>query len=119
MSKFVGYICSLCGAEYAPGEATYTCPKDGGNLDVVLDYVSIKAKYQPEDLLSRTDSSLWRFLPLLPVPVPKGDSTPLHAAGGTPVFRLTSLAEKLGLQRVWVKDESRNPTASLQDRHSA
>jgi len=119
MAKFVGYICSLCRTEYAPDEVTYTCPKDGGNLDVVLDYDSIKAKYQPEDILSRTDSSLWRFLPLLPVPVPRGDSTALHAAGGTPVFRLARLAEKLGLQNLWLKDESKNPTASFKDRASA
>jgi len=119
MSKFVGYVCSLCRTEYAPGEVTYTCPKDGGNLDVVLDYDSIKNKYQPEDILSRADSSLWRYLPLLPVSEPEGDSTPLHAAGGTPVFRLTRLAEKLGLQNLWLKDESKNPTASFKDRASA
>ena len=119
MSKFVGYVCSLCRTEYAPGEVTYTCPKDGGNLDVVLDYDSIKNKYEPEDILSRADSSLWRYLPLLPVSEPEGDSTPLHAAGGTPVFRLTRLAEKLGLQNLWLKDESKNPTASFKDRASA
>ncbi len=38
MNKFVGYRCSLCGEEYSPDAVTYTCPKDGGNLDVVLDY---------------------------------------------------------------------------------
>src|SRR5215204_1356222 len=119
MGKFVGYICSLCRTEYAPGEVTYTCPKDGGNLDVVLDYDAIKAKYQPEDILSRHDPSLWRYLPLLPVPVPPGESTPLHAAGGTPVFRLPRLAAKLGLQNLWLKDESKNPTASFKDRASA
>lgn len=119
MGKFLGYICSLCGTEYAPGEVTYTCPKDGGNLDMVLDYVSIKAKYQPEDILSRNDPSLWRYLPLLPVSEPEGDATPLHAAGGTPVFKLTALAGKLGLQNLWLKDESKNPTASFKDRASA
>jgi len=119
MGKFVGYICSLCRTEYAPGEVTYTCPKDGGNLDVVLDYEAIKSKYQPEDILSRTDPSLWRYRPLLPVTMPEGDSTPLHAVGGTPVFKLNSLAEKMGLQSLWLKDESRNPTASFKDRASA
>ncbi|HET9908387.1 MAG TPA: threonine synthase [Anaerolineales bacterium] len=119
MNKFVGYRCSLCGEEYSPVDVTYTCPKDGGNLDVVLDYDAIKNKYQPEDLLSRTDPSLWRFLPLLPVSEPEGESTPLRAAGGTPVFELTSLAKKLGLQNLWLKDESRNPTASFKDRASA
>jgi len=119
MNKFVGYRCSLCGEEYSPVEVTYTCPKDGGNLDVVLDYDAIKNKYQPEDLLSRTNPSLWRFLPLLPVAEPEGEATPLHVAGGTPVVRLSSLAEKLGLQNLWLKDESYNPTASFKDRASA
>jgi threonine synthase len=119
MNKFIGYVCSLCKTEYAPDEVTYTCPKDGGNLDVMLDYLSIKAKYQPEDILSRHDASLWRYLPLLPVSEPAGEATPLHAAGGTPVFKLTSLAQKLGLENLWLKDESRNPTASFKDRASA
>lgn len=119
MDKFLGYRCSLCGTEYSPTEVAYTCPKDGGNLDVVLDTDSIKTKYQPEDLRSRNDPSLWRYLPLLPVGEPEGDSTPLHAAGGTPIFKLTSVAKKHGLQNLWLKDESRNPTASFKDRASA
>jgi threonine synthase len=119
MAKFIGYRCSLCGAEYSPTDVTYTCPKDQGNLDVVLDYDAIRSKYKPEDIFSRNDSSLWRFLPLLPVSEPEGDATPLHAAGGTPVFGLTRLCEKLGLQNLWLKDESRNPTASFKDRASA
>ena len=119
MKKFIGYRCSLCGTEYAPAEVTYTCPKDGGNLDVVLDYKSIRKKFQPEDITSRGDASLWRYLPLLPVNEPQGASTPLHAAGWTPVFALPRLAEKLGLKHLWLKDESRNPSASFKDRASA
>lgn len=119
MRKFLGYRCSLCGTEYSPAEVTYTCPKDGGNLDVVLDYKSIRKKFQPEDITSRGDASLWRYLPLLPVSEPQGASTPLHAAGWTPVFALPRLAEKLGLQHLWLKDESRNPSASFKDRASA
>jgi threonine synthase len=119
MTKFLGYRCSLCGKEYSPSEITYTCPKDDGNLDVILDYEGLRKKYQPEDITSRDDPSLWRYLPLLPVPEPPGNSTPLHAAGGTPVFALPRLAGKLGLQNLWLKDESRNPTASFKDRASA
>jgi threonine synthase len=119
MNKFTGYRCSLCGTEYLPGQVTYTCAKDGGNLDVVLDYESIKKKYQPEDIISRNESSLWRYLPLLPVDEPEGNSTPLHAAGWTPVFALPRLAGKLNLKHLWLKDESRNPTASFKDRASA
>jgi threonine synthase len=119
MNKFVGYRCSLCGEQYSPADITYTCPKDGGNLDVLLDYEAIKNKYKPEDILSRSDPSLWRFLPLLPVQEPPGAMTPLHIAGGTPVYGLARLAGKLGLKSLWLKDESRNPTASFKDRASA
>lgn len=119
MDKFVGYRCSLCGKEYLPGQVTYTCPTDGGNLDVVLDYKSIRHKYNAEDITFRSDASLWRYLPLLPVQDPGGEATPLRAVGWTPVFSLPRLAEKLGLRQLWLKDESRNPTASFKDRASA
>jgi threonine synthase len=118
-TKLVGYRCSLCNTEYLPGQVTYTCPKDGGNLDVVLDYEAIKQKFQPEDLTYRAEDSLWRYLPLLPVPDPGGEGTPLRSAGWTPVYRLERLAHQLGLQHLWLKDESRNPTASFKDRASA
>lgn len=119
MNKFTGYRCSLCGTEYLPGQVTYTCPKDGGNLDVIPDFDYIKKKFHPEDITSRKVSSLWRYLPLLTVNDPPGDSTPLHAAGWTPVFALPRLADKLAIRHLWLKDESRNPTASFKDRASA
>lgn len=119
MSKFAFYRCSLCGTEYLPGQVTYICPKDGGNLDVELDYHAIQKKYHPEDITSRSEASLWRYEPLLPVGIPKGEATPLHWAGWTPVFALPRLAEKLGLKHLWLKDESRNPSASFKDRASA
>ncbi|MFH1183606.1 MAG: pyridoxal-phosphate dependent enzyme [Chloroflexota bacterium] len=119
MNKFLGYRCSLCGTEYGPTDVTYTCPKDGGNLDVLLDFEALRAKFQPSDIASRSDPSLWRYLPLLPVVEFPGSSTPLHAAGGTPVFALRRVGERLGLKHLWLKDESRNPTASFKDRASA
>ncbi len=119
MTKFLGYQCSLCDKKYAPDEATYTCPDCGGNLNVLLDYKAINEKYQPEDITSRSTNSLWRYLPLLPVSNPGGEETPLYAAGWTPTFALPTLAEKLGLDNLWLKDESSNPTASFKDRASA
>ncbi len=88
-------------------------------MDIVLDYKAIRAKYQPEDILSRADYSLWRYLPLLPVAEYPGSASPLNAVGWTPVFNLEVLGKKLGLKQVWLKDESRNPTASFKDRASA
>jgi threonine synthase len=119
MGKFLGYRCSLCNKEYGPDELTYTCPKEGGNLDVVLDTAAIKKRYQVAEITRSTEPSLWRYLPLLPVSDPGGSGTPLHMAGWTPVFSPQVLAKKLGLRDLWVKDESRNPTASFKDRASS
>ena len=119
MSEPIGYECSLCGQSYALDEVQYTCPKDGGNLNVILDYDQIRQQVQVEDILSQTEPSLWRYLPLLPIADPGGNGTPLRAAGWTPVFSPTRLAKKLDMEMLWVKDESRNPTASFKDRASA
>ena len=119
MRKFVGYRCSLCEAEYTPQEVTYTCPKDNGNLDVVLDIIEINQHFNPQDIFTSNEPSLWRYLPLLPVVDPGGIGTPLRAAGWTPVFKPVGLVDKLGVRNLWIKDESRNPTASFKDRASA
>jgi threonine synthase len=119
MGNFVGYRCSLCGQEYTPDQVQYTCPHDGGNLDVVLDYTNIKRYCSPEQFARSQEGSLWRYLPLLPVDDPGGLGTPLHAAGWTPVFAPPRLSAELGLKHLWIKDESRNPTASFKDRASA
>lgn len=117
--KFSHYQCSLCGAEYGPDEVTYTCPKDGGNLNVILDYEALKAKFTPDKFMDLPEASLWRYLNLIPVADPGGLGTPLRRAGWTPVYQPTRLAEKLGLRQLWIKDESPNPTASFKDRASA
>lgn len=119
MSIFIGYKCSICNSEFLPVSIIYSCPHCGGNLDVVADPERTKKKYHPEDITSRTENSLWRYAPLLPVTDPGGEKTPLHAAGWTPIFQTDRLAARLGLQHLWVKDEGRNPTASFKDRASA
>lgn len=117
--KFSHFTCSLCGTEYSPEDVTYTCPKDGGNLNVILNYDEIKAKFSPDKFMDLPEASLWRYLNLLPVTDPGGLGTPLRRAGWTPVYKSTRLADKLGLQDLWIKDESPNPTASFKDRASA
>jgi threonine synthase len=92
---------------------------DGGNLDVILDHKEICKKYQAEDITNRTDGSIWRYLPLLPVSDPGGEGTPLRFVGWTPVYGLPDIGKKHGIKYLWLKDESKNPTASFKDRASA
>ncbi len=119
MANFTGYRCSICGQELRPEDVQYTCPHDGGNLDVILDYNRIRGEVSPGDIRRSMDISIWRYLPLLPVQDPGHLGTPLRAVGWTPLFDLQSIAGKLGLGKLWLKDDGRNPTASFKDRASA
>jgi threonine synthase len=138
---FAGYRCSVCGAEYGPEAQLYLCPRDGGCLEVVLDQLRARRELGAAGLLLRRagvagragggrrgavapcawggEPSHWRYLPLLPVGDPGGWGTPLRAVGATPLYTLPSLRARLGMNRLWIKDEGRNPTASLKDRASA
>ena len=70
-------------------------------------------------MIDRSEASLWRYLALLPVDDPGGIGTPLRAAGWTPVYDVPRLRERLCFPYLWLKDESRNPSASFKDRASA
>lgn len=118
MSHAVAFVCVVCGKEYPLGER-YVCDDHGneGILDVRYDHEAIKASWSKEQLAADPDPTMWRYRPLLPVesdaPVP-----PL-TVGGTPTYVSERLAVTLGVSRLWVKDEGRQPTASLKDRASA
>lgn len=111
--------CVLCGAEYAPAEVQYVCPRHGnaGTLDVQYDYDRIRQMITRAGLASSREDSIWRYKPLLPVE-PDSPVLPLRV-GWTPLYEAQRLAEKLGLKHVWVKDDGRQPTVSFKDRASA
>ncbi len=97
----------------------YTCPSDGGNLDVVLDYDGIESTFSLERIAESDDASIWRYLPLLPVQDPGHRGSPLRDVGWTPLYKPDRLADTLGMTDLWLKDDGRNPTASFKDRASA
>ena len=117
--KFLGYRCSLCSSEYQPDEIVYVCPNDGGNLDIIYDYPALQQDLSLGSLFNSREESLWRYLALLPVHEEPDLATPIKSVGWTPIYSPEKLKQALGLTYFWVKDESRNPTASLKDRASA
>jgi threonine synthase len=125
MNQVLGLKCTICGAEYAAKDATYVCPKHGndGILDVVYDYDIIRKQASPAKLAGSSDCSIWRYLPLLPLKPDAAEQlargTLLASVGWTPLFSAPRLAAQLGLRHLWVKDDGRQPTASLKDRASA
>ncbi len=111
--------CTICGAEYQPGDVAYVCPHHGseGILDVQYDYDAIATRITPETLRHNPDPTIWRYKPLLPVRVES--PVPPLSVGGTPLYHTPALAAQLELRHLWVKDDGRQPTASFKDRASA
>lgn len=66
----------------------------------------------PGDLLPRWD--MWRYAPLLPLE--DGEAPVSLGEGLTPLVDAPALAARVGVRRLLVKDESRNPTASFKAR---
>ena len=118
-TKFLLYRCSLCQREYDPDQLIYTCPIDGGNLDIIYDYSALRSTLTRGAITGSNENSLWRYLPLLPVQDPGGEGTPLRSAGWTSIYSPQALREELDIPTLWIKDESQNPTASFKDRASA
>jgi threonine synthase len=111
--------CVLCRATYDPIEIEYTCPACGpsGVLEVHYDYNRIAQHISRATLMNDRDSTFMRYRALLPVSsFPEG--IPALAIGGTPLYAVMRLRSHLGMGNLWLKDDSRNPSASLKDRAS-
>ncbi len=109
----------ISGRTFRTDEIDYVDPEFGpdGIVDVVYDYDLIKRHISRESLRDNRDYSMWRYKPLLPIE-PDAAVPPLQI-GWTPIYDTPRLAADLGLRRLWVKDDGRNPTASFKDRASA
>jgi threonine synthase len=112
--------CFRCGATYPPGPLWGGCPACAAagkpsNLYCVYDYPAVTRALDRAELASRP-ANLWRYRELLPVAVE-------HAVtldeGMTPLVRAERLGRQYGLDQLYLKDESRNPTWSFKDRLAA
>jgi threonine synthase len=113
----VGLQCIRCGREFDIGPLYKGCPDclERGlptNLKVVVDGDAVKASFDPNSLQDRP-ASMWRYWEFLPAP-PEAAVT--LGEGLTPLVQLKRLGRELGLAKLYVKNESMNPTWSFKDR---
>ena len=120
MSEFT-FVCNECGARLAEDRALYVCPSctrlqvpggyTRGVLRVELAEGSLPRRW-PQAPLSTPEG----LAPFLPVHVP--GSLFSFAAGGTPLLPVPRLREALAMPRLFLKDDTRNPSGSTKDRAS-
>jgi threonine synthase len=100
--------CRECKKEY---ESTfkYICDECFGPLDVKYDFPSIS-----KNTFSNREHTYWRYFELLPIQ-DKTNIVSIHA-GMTPLIKAEKLGKALGLNNLYIKNDSVNPTFSFKDR---
>ena len=106
-----GLKCRECGRLY-PTQAIHVCEACFGPLDVDYDYEAIRGSISREKVAAGP-RSIWRYRDLLPV---EGDRIVDIGAGYTPLVRADRLAQELGLNELYIKNDSVNPSYSFKDR---
>src|SRR5437763_6109818 len=106
--------CTSCGLRHEWKHLQNLCSAGQKPLGATYDLGKIRRALTPELLASRREKSLWRFRELLPLPA---NSEPISLGeGGTPLLRAKRFGEKRGMENLWIKDESQNPTQSFKAR---
>src|SRR5947209_2592933 len=104
--------CRLCGQSY-PKQALNFCTEDFGPLEVDYDYEAIGEALSRAKIELRP-FNMWRYRELLPI---DGEPTVGPLVGGTPLVKANRLAEALGVDNLWIKNDAVNfPTLSFKDR---
>ena len=106
--------CRGCGNEIDIAPA-HVCDRCFGPLEATYDYDAIAAAISRASVEAGPDS-LWRYRDLLPVPTDE-PVEPVWLGGGlTPLVAAPRLGAELGLDDLWLKNDTVNPTWSFKDR---
>ncbi len=117
MSRF-HFRCNECGATYGEDEVRLACPACSAHQEpggVTRGVLEVELEQLPASWPTAPPASgdfLAAFLPLASADLP-----PL-AVGGTPLLAVPELRRQLGMPRLWIKDDTRNPSGSTKDRAS-
>jgi len=110
MGSILGLRCRECGREY-PAEPIHVCEYCFAPLEVVYDYDEIRSVISPQRIAAGP-RSIWRYSDLLP----GGEKRVDLGAGLTPLVPAPRLGAELGLNDLWIKNDTLNPTHSFKDR---
>jgi len=105
--------CTYCGSIFSAGEIQRLCKDCGKVLYARYDLGKVSKILDREELVGR-DSNMWRYRELLPVL--QQENIVSLGEGWTPIFPVRRLAKELQLEKLFIKDEGLNPTASFKAR---
>jgi len=111
VSTLNGLRCRECGRSYEP-RAVHVCEFCFGPLEAHFNYKEIRSRVS-RDSIAAGPATLWRYADLLPV---DGSWDTTWPVGMTPLQQAHNLGDRLGLQNLYIKNDTVNPTFSFKDR---
>jgi threonine synthase len=112
----VGLVCRACERAFPMSEPVFVCPDCGKGLDVDFDY-ELAARRLQEVEIGKRPQNIWRFEELLPILDAAAQRRVGQHSGCTPLIRADRLGEALGLNNLYIKDDSTGrPSLSYKDR---
>ena len=124
MSEKYYFECTNCGRKYAADEVQYLCPhcskeNDRANppkgvLKTLYYYKKIKSRYKRNKLFDKLKEKEFREL----LPLKSERSLSFLKVGKTPLYEIKNLTGLNNFGKLFLKDDSQNPTFSFKDRAS-
>ena len=111
MSEIKSLKCRECPEEYDISPK-YVCDMCFGPLEVSYNWDEIKKSVNKNSIINGP-KSIWRYKSLLPI---DGNDVIDIGTGFTPLLSADNLSDFLGLKKIWIKNDSVNPTYSFKDR---
>ncbi len=105
--------CSKCGKAYPHQQVQTFCSECQAPLLAVYDVERVRREVDREEV-SRRPKGMWRWHELLPLTNPS--NVIFLGEGDTALLKLSNLGRELGLNNLFMKDESTNPTGSFKAR---
>ena len=114
-NQFYYLQCVSCGKKTTEKETVSLCLSCNGSLDVVYDYDALKLKLNTY-LLRNAPPKTMKYLDFYPLA--RDRELISLDEGGTTLHNARNLAKKLGVKKLFIKNEGLNPTGAFKDRGS-
>ena len=113
MGFLIDLICTKTGKAYSKDQLWNLSPEADAPLFARYDLDAV-AKAMPREKLTGRVPTMWRYAEVLPVEDEQFQVS--LGEGFTPLLQTTSLGRKIGVPKLYIKDEGLNPTGSFKAR---
>lgn len=105
-------ICDSCNSKFNSGSNLYVCSNCGKRLRIEYKFPQDN-RYLTDIIKNSHGGDIWDYKEFLPI---KSDKLITMGEGKTPLVNASNLAKQLNMKKVFIKNETLNPSGTFKDR---